>query len=278
MFRWRHSIIAFGFAPVACFAQHSVPDTLHAIRLAPEEHVIFDGSPDEAFWQRAVPIRNFTQHDPHVDQPATDSTVVRVVYDDQALYFAAVLGVQDMAHIQAKYMERDFAWYKDDNFQLILSPFNDKRTGYIFVTNMNGARTDMLIANSDRNIDWNGVWDVQAQCTPFGWTCEIRIPFSTLQFRKGEEQIWAINFERNVRIRNEQINWQGWGRNTSIENLATAGTLSGLKNIGYSKRFELKPYGLGGVQDRPAPSNSVGKIDSDLVNLIIPHSICGNLF
>lgn len=257
-------------AVVFAHAQHSEPDTLVAMRLGPDEQVLFDGVPDEAFWARALHVTNFTQRDPMQDSAATDHTDVAVVYDGLALWFGARMSVVDPERMQAKYMQRDFAYWTDDNFQFILSTFNDRRTGYVFVTNPNGARADVLIGSrSDFNIDWNGVWDVRTTCTREGWSAEFRIPFSTLQFKRDSVHTWALNFERNVRSKNEQSNWQGWGRNTQVENLATAGTLTGLRNIGYTKRFELKPYALGGLQEAAGRANEwPGKMGADLnVNL-----------
>jgi hypothetical protein len=260
------NLLAALVATAAC-GQHSSPDTLMALRI--RETVTFDGVLDEPCWQRALFIDNFRQRDPHQDSLATDRTEVAVVYDDLALWFGARLQVTEPERMQNKHMRRDFEWWTDDNFQFILSTFNDQRNGYLFVTNPNGARGDMLLSDGRMNLDWNGVWDVRTVCTPEGWTAEFRIPFSTLQFRKDSVHTWGLNFERNVRCRNEQVNWQGWGRNTGIENLGTAGWLAGLKDIGYTKRFELKPYGLAGTQYRPgAADETVGKLGGDLnINL-----------
>ena len=50
----------------------------------------------------------------------------------------------------------------EDNFQIIISLFNDKRNGYMFVINPNGAWADLMVyGGEEENIDWNGVWDVK---------------------------------------------------------------------------------------------------------------------
>ena len=252
------------------YGQHSQPDTLVALRTV--EHLELDGVLDEPCWQRAIHITNFTQRDPVQGEPGTDLTDVAVVYDSLALYVGAVLPVGDPEHMQAKYMQRDFAWYADDNFQFVISTFNDHRNGYLFVTNPNGARGDMQVSpNSGFNTDWNGVWNVVTTCTDIGWTAEFRIPFNTLQFPKDSVQTWGLNFERNVRSKNEQVNWQGWGRNTSVNNLANAGTLSGITNIGYAKRFEFKPFALGGLQQVGGEKDDlIGKLGGDLNVNITP--------
>ena len=253
-----------GFFAEVSEAQRSQPDTLQALRI--HEPMKLDGTLDEPCWARAIHISNFTQRDPVQDAPGTDRTDVAIVYDSLALFVGVTLPVNDPEHMQAKYMQRDFAWYADDNFQFVISTFNDHRNGYLFVTNPNGARGDMQVSpNSGFNTDWNGVWDVVTTCTDIGWTAEFRIPFNTLQFPKVKEHAWGINFERNVRSKNEQVNWQGWSRNTAIENLGNTGTLVGIRDIGYAKRFEFKPFALGGLQQIQGEKDDwPGKLGADL--------------
>lgn len=43
-------------------------------------------------------------------------------------------------------MQRDFEYDTEDNFEVIISPFNDKKNGYLFIINPNGARADALIS------------------------------------------------------------------------------------------------------------------------------------
>ena len=246
------------------YGQRSQPDTLFALRTV--DHLVLDGVLDEACWKQAIHISNFHQRDPHQDSTASDHLDMAMVYDDLAIYVGAVCSVSDIDRMQAKFMQRDFAWFADDNFQFVISTFNDHRNGYLFVTNPNGARGDMQVSpNGGFNTDWNGVWDVVTSCTPEGWTAEFRIPFNTLQFPNVKEQVWGINVERNVRSKNEQVNWQGWGRNTSLENLVNTGTIVGIHDIGYAKRFELKPFALGGIQQGAGAKDELnGKLGGDL--------------
>jgi hypothetical protein len=206
---------------------------------------VFDGVLTDSCWQNTIAISNFTQRELDFGKPSTEPTKVAIVYDNLALYIG--VWCYQKNNIRAKYMQRDFFYEEDDNFQVALSTFNDKRNGYLFVINPNGARADLLISgNEEANKDWNGVWDVRTSVTVEGWFAEIRIPFNSLQFKKDTVKNWAINFERNIRSKNEQVLWQGWTRDCSIFCLVNAGSLTGLKDIGYAKRFEVKPYLLGG--------------------------------
>ena len=242
-------MIFFSFNLIS-HAQHSNPDTMQAILLS--ERIYFDGKLDESIWQNILPVENFTQRELNFGQPASEKTKSAIVYDKLAIYIG-VWCYQAKNSIHAKYMQRDFAYEEDDNFQVALSPFSDRRNGYLFIINPNGARADLLISgNESANKDWNGVWDVRTTITNAGWFAEIRIPFNSLQFRKDSIHTWSINFERNIRSKNEQALWQGWTRDCSIYCLVNAGSLTGLQNIGYAKRFELKPFALGAFEKRSA--------------------------
>jgi hypothetical protein len=230
----------------AAYCQQAVPDSVAAFFTT--EKMILDGKLSEGAWPLAAAKSSFIQKELDYGKPATQQTKVAVVYDKLAIWFG-IWCYQPKKSIRAKFMQRDFDYDQDDNFKIAISTFDDKRNGYLFIINPNGARADLLISgNEAANIDWNGVWDCKTSVTTEGWFAEIRIPFSSLQFKKGTEQLWAINFERNMRAKNEQVLWQGWTRDCSIYCLSNAGLLTGLKNIGYVKRFEVKPYGLGGFE------------------------------
>lgn len=255
-------LLFFASSFLSSTAQQSNPDTIRATFT--NEAPTFDGKLTEAIWQSAPAINNFTQRELDFGKPSTEATKVAIVYNKLAIYIG--VWCYQKSNIRAKYMQRDFNYSEDDNFQVALSPFNDKRNGYLFVINPNGARTDLLISgNEEANADWNAVWDARTSVTPEGWFAEIRIPFNSLQFKRDSVHNWAINFERNIRSKNEQVLWQGWTRDCSILCLVNAGHLAGLKHIGYAKYFELKPFALGGFEKQQGTSTKwPGKIGADL--------------
>ena len=247
-------------------AQNNTVDTIKTFFT--NETPDFDGKLTDAVWQLMPSKNNFTQKELDFGKPSTEMTKVAIVYDKLAMFIG--VWCYQKNGFAAKYMQRDFSYEEDDNFQVAISPFSDRRNGYLFIINPNGARADLLISgNESANKDWNGVWDVRATINGEGWFAEIRIPFNSLQFRNDSIQTWSINFERNIRHKNEQVLWQGWTRDCSIYCLVNAGILTGLKNIGYARRFELKPFVLGGFEKRKNESTEwPGKIGADLnVNL-----------
>lgn len=260
-------LIALSLQVVFSFAQHSSPDTIIAKRI--NKKIKLDGILNEKVWETTNKISNFTQRELKFGENVSEKTEVALVYTKDAMYFG-IWCYQNPKTIVAKNMSVDADLRNDDNFKIVISPFNDNRGGYFFAINPNGARTDILIAgNEDGNADWNGVWDVKTSITNEGWFAEIEIPFSTLQFKTNNNYNWGINFERGIVQKQEEASWQGWTRDNSIFAVINAGKISGLKDINYTKRFEFKPYSLAGIQyNRSDANNYPLKIGGDLnVNL-----------
>ena len=245
--------------------------TLQAFRI--REHIEIDGDLDEDAWEEAPLISNFTQRRLNEGQPATEKTEVSILFNETHLYIGISAYDSDPEGIIAKESARDFDWGTEDNFEIILGPFDDNRSGYLFVINPNGAMADVLVTDGGRgfNKDWNGVWDVAVEIDEEGWFAEIEIPFSTFKFPDRDTQIWALNMERNIRRKNEQVLWQGWSRDYDLEQLAHAGKLIGLKGIRSASKWELKPYATAGIE-KEKEENRKEKLDigSDINFQITP--------
>lgn len=252
-------------------AQKNQHDSVFAFPL--NEKITLDGKLDESVWQQGSVISDFIQTDPNFGQPATNKTQVAIACSPSAIYIAVWCYQNSSTKISAKSLQRDFDFEAEDNFRIVINPFNEGRTGYEFIVNPYGARADMLItSNEEVSKDWNGVWDAAAIITDEGWFAEIEIPFNTLKFKNSKQQMWLINFERNIRNLNEIDRWQGWSRDFTIENFSFAGRLIGLQDISYTQKFELKPYLLGGwnLNDDKVSYSGIGKIGSDLNYNISP--------
>ena len=252
-------------------AQVSLPNQIQAHKIHQPIHL--DGNLSEPIWQGAPHISNFTQRELNEGRPASEATEVAILYNEKNLYIGVWCYDRNPAKIVAQKMKRDFNYKTDDNFKIIIDTYHDKRNGYLFVTNPNGARFDALIQNNGQLINeaWDGVWTVKTKITGQGWFAEFEIPFSTLKFSTAKEQVWGINFERNIRRKREQDLWQGWSRDSEIEQVARAGILIGINGISSVTLVELKPYGIAGVDAMSGAKNSrVGRTGGDVNYLITP--------
>lgn len=96
-------ILVFSFK---LYSQHSKPDTL--IALFSNEQIILDGKLNEACWQKAPLIENFTQREQTEGAPATERTRVAVVYSTNEIYFGIWCYDSEPNKLSAQQMARDF--------------------------------------------------------------------------------------------------------------------------------------------------------------------------
>lgn len=252
-------------------AQHSPPDTIKALKI--ETTIKLDGVLDEPEWATAQHIFNFTQRELNENSPATERTEVAILFSQTELYIGVWCFDGEPDKIIAQKMKWDFEYGNEDNFEIALDTYGDKRNAYLFVINPNGAQYDALVTDNSRrvNVDWNGVWYVAARRTDQGWFAEINIPFSTLKFSAADEQTWGINFERNIRRKREQVLWQGWSRDALLVQVNRAGTLTGLQGLTRTRIFEFRPYCLAGAEKEVGtPWTTVGSLGIDFDYLINP--------
>ena len=226
--------------------------TVEATRIADGSVVQIDGRLDEEVWRQAVPITDFRQQDPVEGGVPSEPTEIRLLYDSQALYIGAMFYDSEPEGILAHQLERNAGLGTDDRFMWILDTFRDGRTGYFFEINPAGLMGDGLIGGGGGiNKRWDGIWEVRTQIRSDGWSAEIRIPFSTLNF-DPQRDTWGINFQRTIRRKSEEILWSGWRRNESLFRPASAGELRGLERINQGLGVEVKPYVLADGNQSPS--------------------------
>ena len=130
--------------------------------------------------------------------------------------------------------------------------FYDRRSGFLFYTNPLGARADYSVVDEGgSNTDWNPVWSSKTGRFEGGWTVEMAIPFKSLRYRAGPNQVWGIQLRRAVRRKNE------WAYLTPVpqilagpqafNRISSGGTLVGLDLPAAGKNLELKPYAISRV-------------------------------
>ena len=221
-----------------------------------------DGSLDEAVWLEAAVIDDFVQQEPSEGDPATERTVVRLLYDSRVFYIGVEAYDSQPDGVIATEKRRDSQRLLDeDNFQIILDTFHDRRSGYMFVTNPLGAKLEQQVSaegggsfrgnSSNINVNWDGVWDVATRRTTQGWVAEIAIPMVTLRFPKADRQVWGVNFMRNIRRKNEQVFWAPIPKAHGLTRVSLAGTMSGISGVNRGMDLRVTPYVLaGGRQER----------------------------
>ena len=203
--------------------------TVRAVRLAGSLEL--DGILDEAIYRTIEPISDFVQYEPVPGVPPTEKTEVWLFFDDTHFYITARNwhSAPESEWI-ANEMRRDSSnLLRNEHFGFMLDTFYDRRNGNLFNITPIGGRMDGQIADeSNWNGDWNPIWDVRTGRFEGGWTLEAEIPFKSLRYRPGRDQVWGIQMRRNLQSKNEAAYLtpldQGLGR-SAIFHVSQAATL-----------------------------------------------------
>jgi hypothetical protein len=235
--------------------------TTRALRLQTTDRIVVDGRLDEEVWRRAEPARDFIQQDPDNGKPATEPTEVRILFTSTALYMGVTAYDSEPGAWLGYSRRRDDFLSSDDRFMWNIDTFNNQQTGYFFEMNPSGLMADAMRGTSFYNRQWDGIWTGKVHRSEIGWTLEIEIPFSTLNF-DPDADAWGINFQRTVRRKNEESLWNGWLRNQGLNRLSNAGLLVGLEDIAEATGLDVKPYLLGSSSSAPGRGSS--EVDNDV--------------
>ena len=247
--------------------------TVRAVRLT--SPIRLDGQLDEAIYTTVPPIEGLIQVEPSAGSPVTEKTEAWLTFDRDHIYVSFRCWDTVPEGIMANEMRRDNSnIYQNDFVAIILDTFYDRRNAVYFLVNAIGGRVDGQITNERQfNTDWNTVWDVKVGRFENGWTAEAAIPFKSLRYRPGRNQIWGLNLERRLQRKNEfafltriPVSF-GWNR--AFMQMSYAATLVGLEAPPGSKNVEIKPYVTShltsDVNARPPLSNDLsGDVGGDV--------------
>lgn len=205
-----------------------------------------DGIFDEPEWKESIPVSDFIQQEPQDNNPASEKTEVRVMRDDGNLYFAITCFDSEPDKIIGNEMKRDSHLDNNDNFEIFLDTFQDKKNCYSFRINPAGAKVDALITEEGKNINesWNTLWQCRTKKHEYGWTVEISIPLYALRF-SGSIDNWGVNFGREIRRKNEKTYWSYIPRalmKSGKYRASLFGKMAGLENLSKGKNLDIVPY------------------------------------
>ena len=225
--------------------------TIRATRLT--EAITLDGQLDESVYETVPAISDFIQQAPDEGAPATEKTEAWILFDEENLYVGGrIWDSAPPSEWIANEMRRDsFQLFQNETFWVGLDTFYDRRNGVVFFVNPLGGFTDFAFTNEGNpNLDWNPVWDVRTGRFEGGWTVEMEIPFRSLRYRSGTDQVWGLQLQRNMPRKNEFTYLAPIPISAGIAGIfraSEAATLVGVEAPEASKNLEIKPYGIGGL-------------------------------
>ena len=196
-----------------------------------DEAPVIDGVLDERAWRDATVVEDFRVTEPIAGVPLRQPTVVRILYDEEAIYFGFTC-FDDPAAVVRTALRRDADLRSDDRIMVMLDTFYERRTGYAFQVNPNGARWDALIEDGGSvNSQWDAIWDAESRMTDSGWVVEIAIPMKSLNFPEEGRGVWGLNLFRGVARQNQTGRWAFPLQNVFLFDVARFGHLDGLRGL-----------------------------------------------
>jgi hypothetical protein len=273
--------------PAAATATQTSARSLQARQV--EQAPVLDGDIlGDPAWTSAGVAADFRQTTPDDGAPASERTEVRIVYTRTALYVGVICYDRSPAGIIVSDARRDASLDETDSFRLILDTYRDGQNGFVFGTNPAGLEYDGQVINQGEgggggnfqqsgsgggfNLNWDGSWQVRTQVNGAGWTAEFEIPFRTLRYPGLDVHTWGINFQRNIRRRNEVAYWTPLPRQYDLFRLSQAGTLTALAAPPL-RNLKLIPYALGQLRNetrRPEDPTLLGDVGVDLKYSLTP--------
>ncbi|WP_432411323.1 DUF5916 domain-containing protein [Rasiella sp. SM2506] len=208
-----------------------------------------DGVLDEPIWATAAEAVDFTQFRPNMGVKDTEAnkTVVKITYDDQALYVAAYL-YDDPSLIARQLSSRD-NFGQSDFFGFVINPNNDAQNDTEFFVFASGTQADAISNPSiGEDFGWNAVWSSAVQIHEDGWVVEMKIPYRCLRFDNNNLDTWGMQFHRRFRRDDSQYTWSPIDITKGNIGLYH-GELKGLANLNPPVRLAFYPF-VSTVQQR----------------------------
>jgi hypothetical protein len=229
--------------------------------------VALDGVLSEQEWLAAQEVSDFFQQEPVQAAQNRHATSVRVMFDEQYLYFGVVC--RDSAGrggVRVQDLRRDFIYGENDFFAIQLDPQNLKRYCVSFQATPYGSQRDLQVFDDNfRDNDWDALWRVRTNITDSGWTAEFAIPFATLRYDNAEAHdsiSWGVSFFRLARRDFEQTTFPPVPQSYTPYRMVYAAQLRGLKLPKPSVNLRVQPYALYEFTSTKASRNEAPTVQS----------------
>ena len=191
-------------------------------------------------------VTGFVQRDPQDGRPVTEPTTAYLGYDQKNLYVVFVC-FDDPAKVRARLSRREDI-YDDDQVEVMLDTFRDRRRAYMFQTTPLGVQWDAMwteqpFDETSGNVDtsFDTVWNSRGQVTDKGYVVLMAIPFHSLRFPNVAKQSWGIILYRGITRKGEDSFWPHISM-AEDGRLKQEASLEGMEGISPGENMQIIPY------------------------------------
>lgn len=197
---WTLGVLALAVLGVAGIgAQEVVSDNEALVTLTyPVRRVAtpikLDGVLSEQEWGTAVKVGGFRVSGR--ENLASEQTVMRLLYDDTALYLGIKCAESRMKDLKAAVLIHDGSVWHDDCIEFFIDRNHDHGSYWQFIVNSVGTQYEAAAFDST----WTATWQAATSKAADAWYMEIAVPFKSL----GSEtpapgEVWGFNLDRERR-------------------------------------------------------------------------------
>ena len=220
-----------------------------------ESDALVDGDLQDSVWAHAAVLTGFSQYAPNDGVAAADSTQVLVWYTASAIYFG-IRAFELHGRPTATLADRDQI-FGDDNVQILLGTFHDRKQALLFAVNPLGVQGDgalieganvtasgfiggAVVGREQPDLSPDFVFQAHGRVTDWGYEVEIRIPFKSLRYQPRQPQDWSLNIVRQVKHSGFEDSWFPANR-ANATFIGQSGNLVGLSGMHRGLVVDLNP-------------------------------------
>ncbi len=161
--------------------------------------IVIDGDLSDEGWKGALRIDRWYEINPGDNIEPKLKNVGYLTYDDKYFYAAFEFEDPNPTKIVSPYGDHDYIQSNADFGGIFLDTRNEGHTAYEFQVTAHNVQFDAVMDDNGggENASPDFFWQSATHINDHGWTLEIRIPLSSLRYRKMDPQEWGIMLWRN---------------------------------------------------------------------------------
>ncbi|MDR3691333.1 MAG: carbohydrate binding family 9 domain-containing protein [Fimbriimonas sp.] len=248
----------FAISFTACAQTDNAISKRHISAVKTDHPPVIDGDLSDTAWKSAAVAEKFV--DAQNGTPVADQTTAYLLYDDKYIYVGfdcrdshpeAIVGRETVRDTKFQQNQNGNNLNNEDNVEIDIDPFLSHQGNDLsqFSVNALGTRSASLAGGRGAKAEWKGDWDAAVKRTDTGWTCEMRIPWASLNYPSGKETVtMGIDFQR---FQDRTKVWSYWSDVTTQNFLDQEGIWDQVRvpSSGFKPRVSILPYLLSGIQD-----------------------------
>lgn len=208
-----------------------------------------DGVLDDQVWQSVCgETCDLYQFAPYYGELMTQPTTVKILYDDDFVYFGFVMFDSLPDQMIEALTPRD-NYINGEWIAILLDTWSDGRSAFSFEVSLANSQMDSRISSEGGwDYSWDAVWESGTAVLENGWSAEFAIPLSCLRFPQSEEQSWSVNFQR-ILSRTSENGFYMLSEAQQMADLSDFARIQGISGVHGSLGMELRPYAAGKFYD-----------------------------